>query len=91
MSETLPDIMAGPIFRKVSPESTFSFKSVSDFISLPFFLLEKISQSIQDPFENKPMDTAMNSISSNIENNIKDLMGVPSSAAVNNDDHFYHL
>jgi putative membrane protein len=60
-------------------------------ISLPFFLLEKISQSIQDPFENKPMDTAMNSISSNIENNIKDLMGVPSSVAVNNDDHFYHL
>lgn len=41
------------------------------FISIPFFLLEKIAFNIQDPFENKPTDTAMTSISRTIEINIK--------------------
>jgi putative membrane protein len=40
-------------------------------ISIPFFLLEKIAFNIQDPFENKPTDTAMTSISRTIEINIK--------------------
>ncbi len=43
-------------------------------ISIPFFLLEKIALSIQDPFENKPSDTAMTTISRAIEINIKELL-----------------
>ncbi len=43
-------------------------------ISLPFFLLEKISQTIQDPFENKPSDTAMTAIARTIEVNIKEMI-----------------
>ncbi len=45
------------------------------FISIPFFLMEKIAFNIQDPFENKPMDIAMTSISRTIEINIKELLG----------------
>jgi putative membrane protein len=41
------------------------------FISIPFFLIEKIAFNIQDPFENRPTDTAMTSISRSIEINIK--------------------
>ncbi len=43
-------------------------------IALPFFLLEKIAFTIQDPFENKPTDTSMTSISNTIERNIKQLL-----------------
>lgn len=43
-------------------------------IALPFFLLEKIAFTIQDPFENRPTDIATTSISKNIERNIKQLM-----------------
>lgn len=42
------------------------------FISIPFFLLEKIAFNIQDPFENRPTDTPMTSISRTIEINIKE-------------------
>ncbi|MGB5227703.1 MAG: bestrophin family ion channel [Eudoraea sp.] len=45
------------------------------FISIPFFMLEKIAFVIQDPFENKPTDTAMTSIARAIEINIKELLG----------------
>ena len=38
-------------------------------------MLEKIAFVIQDPFENEPTDTAMTSISRNIEINIKELLG----------------
>ncbi len=44
------------------------------FISVPFFLLEKIALNIQDPFENRPTDTAMTSIARTIERNIKELL-----------------
>lgn len=43
-------------------------------ISIPFFLLERIAFNIQDPFENRPTDTAMTSISRTIEINIKQLI-----------------
>ena len=41
------------------------------FVSLPFFLLEKTAWHMQDPFENRPTDTAMLAISRAIEINIK--------------------
>jgi len=44
-------------------------------IIVPFFLLEKIAFLIQSPFEYEPTDTAMTSISRNIEINIKQLLG----------------
>ncbi|MEN8787896.1 MAG: bestrophin family ion channel [Flavobacteriaceae bacterium] len=43
-------------------------------IALPFFLLEKIAFTIQDPFDNQPTDTAMTDISQNIEKNIRQLL-----------------
>lgn len=43
-------------------------------ISLPFFMLEKIALTIQDPFENKPADTPVTSIARTIEINLKQLL-----------------
>jgi len=43
-------------------------------ISLGFFVLEKTATLLQDPFENKPTDTAMTAIATNIEINIKQLL-----------------
>jgi putative membrane protein len=39
-------------------------------ISIPFFLLEKTAKQMQDPFENKPTDTALTAIARTIETNI---------------------
>ncbi len=43
-------------------------------ISSSFFVLEKTATLLQDPFENKPTDTAMTTIATNIEINIKQLL-----------------
>lgn len=43
-------------------------------ISSAFFLLEKSARHMQDPFENKPTDTAMTAIARTIEINIKQLI-----------------
>ncbi len=62
------------------------------FISLPFFLLEKIATSIQDPFENTPTDTSMTSISRTIEINIKQLLEIENDVPEPIDsDTFYVL
>lgn len=39
-----------------------------------FFLLEKTARNLQDPFSNKPTDTAVTTIARNIEINIKQLI-----------------
>lgn len=44
-------------------------------ISSVFFLLEKSSTHLQDPFINRPTDTAMTAIAQTIEMNIKQLIG----------------
>lgn len=44
-------------------------------ISVGFFLLERSATYMQDPFENKPTDTAMSTISRTIEINILQLIG----------------
>ncbi len=46
-------------------------------IAIPFFVLDKIAFYIQDPFENRPTDTPMTSISRHIEINIKQILGEP--------------
>jgi putative membrane protein len=43
-------------------------------ISSAFFLLEKSATHMQDPFENRPTDTAMTAIATTIETNIKELL-----------------
>jgi ion channel-forming bestrophin family protein len=43
-------------------------------ISCGFFVLEKTATLLQDPFENEPTDTAMTTIATNIEINIKQLL-----------------
>jgi putative membrane protein len=43
-------------------------------ISSAFFLLEKSATHMQDPFENRPTDTAMTAIAKTIEINIKQLL-----------------
>lgn len=63
---------------------SFAFSDMSGFleipviiiIAIPFFLLNKIAKNIQDPFDNRPTDTPMTSISRNIEINIKQQLGL---------------
>jgi putative membrane protein len=43
-------------------------------ISSSFFLLEKAATQLQDPFENNPTDTAVTTIATSIEINIKQLL-----------------
>lgn len=43
-------------------------------ISTAFFLLEKTASDLQDPFMNRPTDTEMTTIATNIEINIKQLL-----------------
>ena len=43
-------------------------------IATGFFVLEKTATLLQDPFENKPTDTAMTTIATNIEINIRQLL-----------------
>jgi putative membrane protein len=43
-------------------------------ISIAFFLLEKTATHMQDPFENRPTDTAVTSIARTIEINIRQLI-----------------
>ncbi len=43
-------------------------------ISSGFFVLEKTATLLQDPFENRPTDTAMTTIATNIEINIRQLL-----------------
>jgi ion channel-forming bestrophin family protein len=43
-------------------------------LSSSFFLLEKAATELQDPFSNRPTDTAMTTIATNIEINIKQLL-----------------
>ena len=60
-------------------------------ISIPFFFLERIAFNIQDPFENRPTDTAMTSISRTIEINIKQLLGKKEIPEPLGSDDFYIL
>lgn len=52
----------------------YSQMSIAVVISSIFVLLEKAAFHMQDPFENRPTDTAMSTISRNIEINIKQLL-----------------
>jgi putative membrane protein len=60
-------------------------------ISSAFFLLEKSATHMQDPFENKPTDTAMTGIAKTIEINIKQLLNEANIPQPHQPDKFYLL
>lgn len=60
-------------------------------ISAAFLLLEKSARHMQDPFENKPTDTAMTSIARTIEINIKQLLKETEIPEPHQSEKFYLL
>lgn len=60
-------------------------------ISTAFFLLEKSATHLQDPFMNRPTDTAMTTIARTIEINIKELIGEKEVPKPEISDTFYSL
>ena len=58
-------------------------------ISTAFFLLEKTATHMQDPFENRPTDTAMTAIAKTIEINIKQLLKETEVPKTNEQDKFH--
>ena len=60
-------------------------------LSMAFFLLEKSATHMQDPFENKPTDTAVTAIARNIEINIKQLLNEGDVPQPLQSDNFYLL
>lgn len=60
-------------------------------ISSAFFLLEKSATHMQDPFENRPTDTAMTAIARTIEINIKQLLKETVIPKILQPEKFYQL
>ena len=60
-------------------------------ISSVFFLLERTATHLQDPFSNKPTDTAMTAIATTIEINLKQLIGDRNVPQPELTDKFYLL
>jgi Predicted membrane protein len=62
---------------------SISLRGLKSYFEIPillvigsfFFLLESTARNLQDPFSNKPTDTAVTTIARNIEINIKQLIG----------------
>lgn len=50
---------------------------LSTLISIPFLLLLRTARALQDPFENRPSDTPMTTISNTIERNLMELLNEP--------------
>lgn len=60
-------------------------------LSSAFFLLEKSATHMQDPFENRPTDTAVTEIARNIETNLRQLLQEKNVEAPVLTDNFYVL
>jgi putative membrane protein len=60
-------------------------------ISSAFFLLERTATHLQDPFSNKPTDTAMTAIANTIDINIKQLLDPATEVRVEQPKDFYLL
>ena len=56
-----------------------------------FFLIEKMAIHLQDPFENKPTDTPVLTISKNIERDLKQMMNDKQVPVFEPNNHFYIL
>lgn len=60
-------------------------------IAFPFLLLEKTALDLQDPFENRPHDTPMLTISRTIETNIRQLLELEDAPEIQEEEKFYAL
>lgn len=60
-------------------------------ISSAFFLLEKTATHMQDPFENRPTDTAVTAIARTIEINLKEILGDENIPKPITPEKFYQL
>jgi ion channel-forming bestrophin family protein len=58
-------------------------------ISIAFFFLEKTASHMQDPFSNRPTDTAMTAIATTIEINIRQLLNETDVPTVVKPETFY--
>lgn len=75
----------------------FAFKAISIAWSFPlimslvtiFFLLERTAYNLQDPFENRPSDTAVSAIARTIEINLRQLLGEDDLPAAWEDEGYY--
>lgn len=56
-------------------------------ISASFMLIEKMAIHLQDPFENKPTDTPMTTISKTIETDLKQILGAYNTIAIETNNH----
>jgi putative membrane protein len=78
---------------------SISLRGISGYYELPllltistaFFLLERSATHLQDPFSNLPTDTAMTTITRNIEINIKQLLNEKDVPKPIESDTFYSL
>ncbi len=78
---------------------SIALKNVSGYFELPllliisstFFLLERSSTHMQDPFENKPTDTAVTAIARTIDINIRQLVNDPDVPEPIKPEDFYLL
>lgn len=76
---------------------TIALRHVEAYIQLPllliitsfFFLLERTATLLQDPFSNRPTDTAMTAIATTIEINIKQLLNEPEVPQPHQPNDFY--
>ncbi|MGB1295840.1 MAG: bestrophin family protein, partial [Flavobacteriales bacterium] len=76
----------------VSDQVKWIFESILVLIIiLPFLLLEKTAYHIQDPFENRPMDTPTSAISKTIERNLLELIDEKLPEQEDESDHYYVL
>lgn len=60
-------------------------------LSSAFFLLEKTATHMQDPFENRPTDTAVTAIARTIEINLKEILGEDNIPKPMTPEKFYQL
>lgn len=60
-------------------------------ISIPFFMLLRTALQMQDPFENRPTDTAMFTISRTIEINLRQLIGNKDLPSKDSSSTFYEM
>lgn len=58
------------------------------FIPSVFIAIEKTSILMQDPFENTPLDTPMTTLSTTIERNIQEMIGIPLPKRITDDTYF---
>ena len=76
---------------------SISLRDLESYFEIPllllvasfFFLLERTATYLQDPFSNKPTDTAMTAIATTIEINLKQLLNEPNIPEPHEPNGFY--